>query len=139
MKTMIFMVLCVTPLIGGGDDDRKAVEAAVLDYVEAVYNMEPERIERSVHPDLQKIGFSYWKGKWGQLEMSYPKLLELARTWNKDGHIRADAPKEITVFEVKSHTASAKLVASWGQDYFHLAKIDEKWMIMNIMWQSLPE
>ena len=29
----------------------------MLDYVEGVYNVDPSRIERSVHPKLAKIGF----------------------------------------------------------------------------------
>jgi hypothetical protein len=37
--------------------DREAVRGAVLDYVEAIYNVDPSRIERSVHPKLAKIGF----------------------------------------------------------------------------------
>ncbi|MGH9838243.1 MAG: nuclear transport factor 2 family protein [Blastocatellia bacterium] len=37
-----------------------------------------------------------------------------------------------------SLSASAKLVAEWGMDYFHLAKYDGKWKIVNVMWQSLP-
>jgi hypothetical protein len=32
--------------------DREAVRQAALDYVEGVYNVQPERIRRSVHPSL---------------------------------------------------------------------------------------
>ncbi|HET9479684.1 MAG TPA: hypothetical protein VFO72_10080, partial [Pyrinomonadaceae bacterium] len=39
------------------DQDREAVRQAVLDYVEGIYNVEPSRIERSVSPNLAKIGF----------------------------------------------------------------------------------
>jgi hypothetical protein len=35
-------------------------------------------------------------------------------------------------------TAVAKLSAQWGVDHMQLAKIDGKWMIMNILWQSYP-
>jgi len=45
-------------LIGPRDVDRQGVERAVLDYVEAVEQGKPELIERSVHPDLAKVGFS---------------------------------------------------------------------------------
>ena len=37
--------------------DREGVRQAVLDYVEGIYNTEPARIERSVHPKLAKFGF----------------------------------------------------------------------------------
>ena len=39
------------------DADREAVRLAALDYVEGVYNVQPDRIERSVHTSLVKRGF----------------------------------------------------------------------------------
>lgn len=121
-------------------DDRAAVRQAVLDYVEGVYNVDPARIERSVHPELAKRGF-YREGPadaYRESKMTHARLVELAKTWNKEGKLRKDAPKDITIFEVMDQTASAKLVAEWGMDYFHLAKYNGKWMIVNVMWQSLP-
>jgi hypothetical protein len=120
--------------------DRAAVRQAVLDYVEGVYNVDPARIEKSVHPELAKRGFYRTPGKEGYSEgkMTHAQLIEVAKNWNKAGKLRPDAPKEITIFEVTDQTASAKLVAEWGMDYFHLAKYDGKWMIVNVLWQSLP-
>lgn len=122
--------------------DREAVRAAVLDYVEAIYNVDPSCIERSVHPKLAKTGFyraptegSYRAGS----NMTYEELLEVAKNWNKAGKLRKDAPKEITIYDVLDQTATAKLVAAWGIDYLHLAKFDGKWMITNVLWQSPPK
>ena len=70
--------------------------------------------------------------------MTFERLVEVAKTYNKDGKLRKDAPKEITIFEVQDQTATAKLVADWGTDYFHLGKFDGKWMIVNVLWQSPP-
>lgn len=122
--------------------DKEAVRLAVLDYVEGVYNVQPERIERSVHPKLTKLGFyrppsdaAYRPAS----AMTFDQLVQLAKTWNKEGKLRKDAPKEITIYEVQDQTATAKLVAEWGTDYFHLAKFDGKWMIINVLWQSPPK
>ena len=71
--------------------------------------------------------------------MKFSQLAELAATRGDDGHIPADAPKKIELFEVLDKTASAKLTANWGVDYFHLAKVDGKWQIMNVLWQSQPD
>lgn len=118
------------------------VEAAILDYVEGIYEVAPKRIEKSVSTELRKRGF--WlneekKEYVDNLDMSYEELLDLASSWNKDGS-RADenSPKEIQLFEVNDKTASAKLKAVWGVDYFHLAKTDDQWKIVNVIWQSLP-
>jgi hypothetical protein len=122
--------------------DRDGVHQAVLDYVEGVYNVDPSRIERSVHPKLAKTGF--YRGPKDETyrpasNMTFEQLKDVARNWNKDGKLRKDAPKEITVLEVLDQTATAKLVAEWGIDYFHLAKFDGKWMIINVLWQSPPK
>ena len=146
MKRLIPFAVVLTFVVGfatapsRSNDEREMVRQAVLDYVEGVYQVEPARIERSVHPDLSKHGYWRTKGKDGYTtgKMSYAELVEVARNWNKSGKLPKDAPKEITIFDVQDQTASAKLVAAWGTDYFHLAKYDGKWMIVNVLWQSPP-
>ena len=125
----------------GDEADREAVREAVLDYVEGIYNVQPERIERSVAPDLAKVG--YWRAKesteYGEGRMSYEQLVDLAGKWNAKGRVDAEtAPKEIEIYDVMDMTATVKLSASWGIDYMHLAKIDGTWMIKNVLWQSYP-
>ena len=121
--------------------DREAVRQAVLDYVEGIYNVEPARIERSVSPNLAKMGFYrpptetvYRPGR----SMAFQQLVEIAKTYNKAGTLRKDAPKDIAIYDVMDQPATVKLTAEWGVDYMHLAKIDGKWMIVNVLWQSHP-
>ena len=121
--------------------DREAVRQAVLDYVEGIYNVQPERIERSVSPNLAKLGFyrpatetTYRPPR----SMAFQQLVEIAKTYNKEGKLRKDAPKDIQIYDVLDQTASVKLTAEWGIDYMHLAKLNGKWMIINVLWQSHP-
>ena len=122
-------------------DDKEAVRQAALDYIESVYEMDPARVERSVHPDLAKRGFFIRKDEtaYSPGTMTFAQLVDLAKNYNKNGRIPKDAPKEVVVFEVLDQTASAKVTASWGIDYLHLAKYDGKWKIINILWQSPPK
>ena len=148
MKRPLWFALCLSLLCLSNTAraqtaaDREAVRQAVLDYVEAIYHVEPARIERSVHPKLAKLGFyrppadeAYRAGS----AMSFERLLEVAKSYNKEGKLPKDAPKEITLLDVLDQTASAKLVAEWGIDYLHLAKFDGKWLIVNVLWQSPPK
>jgi hypothetical protein len=146
MNRLALLIASIALAAGGATvlsqsvDERERVRQAVLDYVEGVYQVEPARIERSVHPSLSKQGFWREQGKDGYTsgKMSFAGLVEVAKTWNKSGKLPKDAPKEITIFDVQDQTASAKLVAAWGTDYFHLAKYEGKWMIVNVLWQSPP-
>jgi hypothetical protein len=142
LTLMVILLLLVLPVAGQAQsaDDREGVRLAVLDYVEALYEANPSRIERSVHPDLVKRGFYTEKEKPGYQTgiMTYQQLYDLAGRWNKKGWLPKDAPKEIVVFDVLDQTATAKLTAHWGVDYFQLAKYDGKWKIIQVLWQSPP-
>jgi hypothetical protein len=121
--------------------DHAAVERAARDYLEALYQAKPELIERSVAQDLTKFGF--WRdGESPTYQaagvMTYERLHALAASWNADGSLPKDAPQEIQVLDVMDKVACAKLTAKWGSDYMHLVKVDGRWMIKQIMWQSHP-
>jgi hypothetical protein len=121
--------------------DKEAVRAAAMDYIEALYQAQPDRIARSVHPKLTKLGFAKKQGEttYSEFPMTYDQLVNLAGSWNKDGKRGVDkAPKEVAVYEVLDQTASAKVTAQWGIDYLHLAKFDGQWKIVNILWQAHP-
>ena len=140
LRFIIILSVFVTVL--SQNEDSNAIKAAILDYVEGIYNVEESRIEKSVDPTLRKYG--YWFDKrisdyrQGQ-EMNYKQLYRLAETWNKKGKVDAKkAKKEITILDQQDKTASAKLIAHWGLDYFHLVKEGGKWKIINVLWQSLP-
>lgn len=131
----------VVPTHGDAAADRAAVERAVLDYVEAFYEVRPELIERSVHPDLAKFGF--WRGPEDQDYrsggMTYEQLHDLAATLNADGkRFPEGSPKVVEVLDVMDRTAAVKLTAAWGIDYLHVAKLDGGWKILHAVWQTPP-
>lgn len=142
---VLTLALCVPPLGASqtsstATGDRAAVHQAALDYVDAIYNSDVTRIERSVHPQLTKRGF--WRDDpskpWGlQTTMTYEQLLNVAKTWNakKDRDLSI---KKVEVFDVLDQTAAAKITANWGIDYMQLAKYDGQWKIINILWQAHP-
>jgi hypothetical protein len=120
------------------DTDRTAVERAASDYAEALYNVEPFRIERSVHPELVKRGyFLDEEGQWAESIMTYDGLYELAREWNADRRVSVEtSPWRVTVLEVLNQTATARVTAQWGIDHLHLARYDGRWQIVHVLWQQ---
>ena len=115
--------------------DREAVRQAVLEYVEGVYEANPGRVARCVHPDLAKRGFFVTANDTTESIMTFAQLLDLARNYRQDNQ---DAPKEVVLFEVLDQTASVKLIAAWGIDYMHLAKYHGQWLIVHVLWQTQP-
>ncbi|MEL6989905.1 MAG: nuclear transport factor 2 family protein [Bacteroidota bacterium] len=118
--------------------DKDLVHNAVEDYVLGLYKVEPERIERSIDTTLRKIGYYDYNGEaQNHVPMTYEQLYKLAGKWNMAGNkANAETPYTIDIYDVSDRTASAKLSAAWGIDYMHLSKVDGRWKIMNIMWQT---
>ena len=144
MRKLILLIAAVVVLPAAAaaqtDADREAVRAAVLDYVEGIYEVTPARIERSVHPELAKRGFFVKKGEtaYSSDVMTYQQLVNLAATYNKGGRVPKDAPKEVVIYDISDQTATAKLTAVWGIDYIHLAKYEGRWKFVNVLWQTHP-
>ena len=117
---------------------KKAIEQAVLNYVNAIYDMQPELIDESVSRKLQKLGYMPAEDGSGLVEdwMSFEQLRELAGTFNKEGMIDpATAPRDVTILHHTDMIANVKLDAAWGIDYIHLSRNSGKWMIMNVIWE----
>lgn len=138
LVTLLTLVALPVAAISQNKDEKEQVKLAVLDYVEGIYEVDASRIERSVHPDMAKRGFFIKKGETGYTggTMTFQQLVELAKTYNKNGRVPKNAPKEVEVYDVLDQTASVKLTAVWGIDYMHLAKYDGKWKIINVLWQT---
>ena len=123
------------------DADEEAIRQAVLNYADSAYLVKPELVEESVHPKLQKIGYVRRQDGEGyrELWMNFYELKELVSGWNKKGRFDPEtAKRDIKVLDRLDRTAVARLDAEWGVDFFHLAKIDGEWKIMNVIWQTYP-
>ena len=121
-------------------EQKHAIEAAVANYVDAIYKAKPDWIERSVDKSLTKYGFERRRGsaEYTPASMSYDQLVEGAGKWYASSPARPDAKREIEVLDIMDKIACAKLTADWGIDYMQLAEIDGRWMILHVMWQSHP-
>lgn len=54
----LLSTLGFSPYAQAGDhSDEAGIVAAVTDYVMSAYDVAPERVDRSVHPKLQKVGY----------------------------------------------------------------------------------
>ena len=135
--------LVVLPLLAAAaatDSDEEGIKAAVLDYANSAYQVKPDLVDKSVHPRLQKVGYVRGKdGEYGEHWMTHAQLKELVSGWNKEGRFDpVKARRDVKVLDRLDRTAVARLDAEWGIDFFHLAKIDGKWTIVNVIWQTYP-
>ena len=107
--------------------------------MEAFYEADTSKAYESVARDLAKRGYYQSKdGAQREAKMSFEQLVKLAQQWKASQNITDATPRKITVFEILDRIATAKVEAKWGIDYFHLAKQNGKWTIINVLWQDYP-
>ena len=115
------------------------IERAALDYAESYYELKPEYVDRSIHRDLAKIGYTWRDGKWKTHPMDYDGFMNMVMWYVNNDHTPDPGPKEVVVLAATAKTALVKLTGSWGIDYMHIAQYDGGWQTRNVVWQSVPE
>jgi len=141
MNKYIIFLLFIPVFASAQDPDRRAVYNSAMNYIDAIYNVDSDKIANSVHPDLVKRGF-YWKGNEKDfsklVNMSYAQLVSISKEWNKEGWLPDDAIKEVEILDIQEQIAIVKVTAYWGVDYLEIVKTQNGWLILNILWQNIP-
>jgi hypothetical protein len=141
MKKSIIPFLLVAAISVQAQDAKQEVANAVTDYVDAFYFGDTAKILRSISPAVVKYGYYRKRDStnYNGEPMSYREMLDYATSVKKRNNPNAGKlPKKIEVLDFQDQTASAKLTAWWGTDYILLAKLNGKWMITHVLWQSPP-
>ncbi len=144
MKTIFVAMILLVAMTANAQDDKQNVSNAVADYVDAFYLGDTTKILRSISPAVVKYGYYRKKDetKYVGEPMSYREMLDYATSVGKRKTPNPNLdkwPRKIEVLDCQDQTASAKLTAWWGTDYILLAKLDGKWMITHVLWQSPPK
>lgn len=122
------------------DEDKAAITATALDYIEGWYTGDAERMERALHPDLAKrIVRTNDKGQSALGQMSALTLVQAVRGGSGKNTPKEKQQKDVTILDVFGNTASVKLVAADWVDYLHIAKYNGRWVIINVLWEMKPK
>lgn len=145
--TRIFPLLAlVTLAVPGGmtaqtSEDEEAIRATALDYIEGWYTGDAERMERALHPDLAKrMVFTDPASGESQLnDMGAGDLVGSTRAGYGKQTPESERRMDVTVLDVYENVASVKVVAKDWIDYLHVVKFDDRWVIINVLWELTPE
>jgi hypothetical protein len=131
-------LLCST--FGQTPDETAAIRQPALDYIESWYEGNPERMERALHPDLAKRIVKRGANGESQLEhMTASALIEGVRKGGGKKTPPEKQQKDITILDVYENVATVKLVASGWIDYLQIAKFNDRWLIVNVLWELKPK
>jgi peroxiredoxin len=138
---IIIILLALNTVFGQGINassvDSLAVKQVALDYIEGYYSGDAGRMEKAIHPDLNKAAPRDLPQS-GRTTMNYTTwsmLIELTRA--KNGAID-DTARHITIkiLGIENDVSDIKVISANFTDYLQVVKIDGEWKILNVMFTS---
>lgn len=148
MKKITFILFTVLILCAGhaaaqtiiSEADKTGIKETALDYAEGWYEGNAERMERALHPDLAKrIARKDDKGSSRLENMSAMTLVQVTRRGFGKQTPKEQQQKDITILDAMENSAVVKLVMRDWVDYMQMAKINNRWVIVNVLWEMKPQ
>jgi putative lumazine-binding protein len=121
--------------------DSAAIRSTALDYVEGWYEGNAQRMSRALHPELVKriVVSDTVTGQSVLQNMGATALVNGARHGYGKSTPRERQQKDVTILDIFHHAASVKGVMAEWIDYMQLAKVNGRWVIVNVLWEMKPE
>jgi hypothetical protein len=118
--------------------DTVAIHQTVLDYVDGWWAGDAEQMERSLHPDLVKRNLVTHEGTGRSLLNSTTKsaMVEYARAGGGTATIDQKGEIEVELVALEGNIANVIATSARYVDYLHLAKWDDRWVILNVLWAA---
>jgi hypothetical protein len=121
--------------------DSAAIRATALDYVEGWYEGNADRMARALHPELVKriVVRDTATGRTMVQGMGTSVLVNSTRHGYGKETPKTRQQKDVNVLDIFGNAASAKAVMADWIDYMHMAKVDGRWVIVNVLWERKPK
>ena len=119
-------------------EDIQAIAEVARDYIEGWFIGDAARMERALHPELVKRSLWYnpntvtWK-------IGQTSTTEMMVNWTREGGGK-DRPAQEKIFDIEvldvfRHIATVRVSSYPFMDYVHLAKLDDRWWIVNVLFE----
>ena len=137
-----FLLLLVLAVIGMAqtDADREAIKRTALNYAEGWYEGNADKMESALSPDLAKrIAQTNQQGQSSLGQMTAMRLVQATRGGSGKATPATEQQKDVTILDVLGGAATVKLEMRDWVDYMHIAKLNGKWLIVNVLWEYKPK
>ncbi|MFL5579035.1 MAG: nuclear transport factor 2 family protein [Gemmatimonadaceae bacterium] len=135
----VFLTLAPQAARAQSAADTAAIRAAALDYIEGWYAADGARMERALHPELAKRNVvTDAQGRSRLTQMSAMSLVQGARRGGGSDIPVAQRKNDVRILDVYGGAASVRVTAASWVDYMHLARVNGRWVILNVLWENGP-
>jgi hypothetical protein len=121
-------------------EEEQAIKKTALDYIEGAFSGDAARMERAIHPELNKVipVKLPQTGKTILDKMGATLLIEGTRA--KMGLLPEEKRKiTVVVLDIMEEIAMVKVLSAMYYDYLQMAKVDGQWKIINVLWVMNPD
>jgi hypothetical protein len=139
MRLGVFLwCVCAAPAAAQSAADSAAIRATALDYVDGWYEGSANRMTRALHPELVKriVVNDTATGKSVLQNMGASALVNGTRHGYGKSTPREQQQRDVTILDVFENAASVRATMADWIDYMHLAKVDGRWVIVNVLWEQ---
>jgi len=141
MRFGLFATLLVAagavPMRAQTPADSAGIRAAALDYAEGWFEGNGDRMGRAVSPELVKriVVRDTVSGKDMIQGMGSSVLIDNARRGFGKSTPADKQEKEVRIYDIFRGSAVARVTMTDWIDYLQLARIDGRWVIVNVLWE----
>lgn len=137
---LLLSVVLTGPVAAQTAADSAGIRAAALDYGEGWYEGNADRMTRAVSPELVKriVAYDTATGKSMIQNMGASALINGTRRGYGKRTPADRQEKTVQILDVFHNAASARLTMADWIDYLQLAKVDGRWVIVNVLWELKP-
>lgn len=136
----VLLLLCSAAIsFGQTDADREAIKRTALNYAEGWYEGNAEKMESALSADLAKrIVRTNPQGQSGLGQMTAMTLVQATRGGSGKDTPKDQQQKDVTILDMFGSAASVRLEMQGWIDYMHIGKMNGKWVIVNVLWETKP-
>ncbi|UII23050.1 nuclear transport factor 2 family protein [Fulvivirga ligni] len=118
--------------------DSAEIKRIALDYMVALQEQKPELMRDVVHHQLSQKTFAFNRREKKEevQNTNYDEMVERATSFNKANNMFPQSPaNQIVVLDIYNRIATIKLVSDSWVEYMQMIKMEDKWSIINQVWQ----
>jgi hypothetical protein len=138
----VSITFLVAPLVMGDSlaaqsaADSAAIRAVALDYAEGWYTGDSARMSRALHPRLAKRIVMTPPGAESRLgDMTAEQLVHGTAQGGGSRTPAAGRQADVQILDIFRSAASVRLTMADWIDYLHVAKWNDRWVVINVLWE----
>lgn len=135
----LFLAATLVAVAAHAADENDLIALAAFDYIDGWYEGDGARMERALHPELAKRIVHRIGGRSRLEQMSAMSLVQATRAGGGRDVPVEDRVKEVVILDVTDDIASVKAIMHGWVDYLHMARVDGRWVIVNVLWRLHDE